>query len=108
MRAATASSASGPSAATVTSWPLVAPSPMTDSTLLASTVRAPALSDTAEVNLAAATASAPAGRACKVNGPARESASPVEIWEQHGHGLGVARGGGAHGGGPAAGQNQQE
>jgi SAM-dependent methyltransferase len=63
--AATASSASGPSAVTVTCWPLVAPRPITPSTLLASAVFAPAVSETAAVKLAAATASAPAGRACR-------------------------------------------
>src|SRR6516164_2818188 len=63
--AATASSASGPSAATVTCWPLVAPRPMTPSTLLASARLPPTVSDTAEENFAAATASAPAGRACR-------------------------------------------
>src|SRR6516225_2129998 len=62
---ATASSASDPSAATVTRWPLVAPRPMTPSTLLASALVAPTVSETAEANVAAATASAPAGRACR-------------------------------------------
>ena len=38
MRAATASRASGPAAATVTCWPLVAPRPITPRTLLASAV----------------------------------------------------------------------
>ena len=46
MSAATASSASGPSADTVTCCPLVAPRPITPSTLLASTVRTPAVTDT--------------------------------------------------------------
>src|SRR6478735_1977253 len=69
MRAATASWASGPAAETVTCWPLVAPRPITPSTLLASAVRLPAVTDTAEANRPAATASAPAGRACR--SPAR-------------------------------------
>src|ERR1022692_2110041 len=63
--AATASRASGPLARTVTCWPLAAPSPMTPSTLLASARLAPAVSSTADSNFAAATASAPAGRACR-------------------------------------------
>src|SRR2546430_2634800 len=42
MRAATASWASGPAAETVTCWPLVAPRPITPSTLLASAVWEPA------------------------------------------------------------------
>src|SRR5690348_13753009 len=62
---ATASSASGPCATTVTRWPLVAPRPMTPRTLLASALLVPTVSDTAEANFAAATASAPAGRACR-------------------------------------------
>src|SRR5690349_15441154 len=61
MRAATASWASGPAAETVTCWPLVAPRPITPSTLLASAVWLPAVTDTAEANRPAATASAPAG-----------------------------------------------
>src|SRR5215469_5221850 len=65
IRAATASAASGPSAVTVTCCPLVAPRPMMPSTLLASTVRAPAVTDTAAANRPAATATAPAGRACR-------------------------------------------
>src|SRR6266568_9423647 len=69
MRAATASWASGPAAETVTCWPLVAPRPITPSTLLASAVWLPAVTDTAEANRPAATASAPAGRACR--SPAR-------------------------------------
>src|SRR5579872_5597271 len=63
--AATASSASGPAARTVTCWPLVAPRPITPSTLLASAVLPPTVSDTVDANRAAATASAPAGRACR-------------------------------------------
>ena len=50
MRAATASWASGPAAETVTCWPLVAPRPITPSTLLASAVWLPAVTDTAEAN----------------------------------------------------------
>src|ERR1700748_1340604 len=69
MSAATASGASGPAAETVTCWPLVAPRPITPSTLLASAVRPSAVTDTAEANRPAATASAPAGRACR--SPAR-------------------------------------
>src|SRR5256885_8799560 len=69
MRAATASWASGPAAETVTCWPLVAPRPITPSTLLASAVWLPAVTDTAEANRPAATTSAPAGRACR--SPAR-------------------------------------
>src|SRR5712691_3055063 len=61
----TASRASGPTARTVRCWPLVAPSPMTASTLLASARLAPTVSSTAESNFAAATASDPAGRACR-------------------------------------------
>jgi hypothetical protein len=63
--AATASAASGPSAETVTCWPLVAPRPMTPRTLLASVVFAPVVTDTAAANRPAATARAPAGRACR-------------------------------------------
>src|ERR1700742_4624034 len=63
--AATACSASGPVAAAVICWPLVAPRPITASTLLALAVRSPAVSDTSLSNLAAATASWPAGRACR-------------------------------------------
>src|SRR5207245_1551718 len=59
----------GPAAETVTCWPLVAPRPITPSTLLASAVWLPAVTDTAEANRPAATASAPAGRACR--SPAR-------------------------------------
>jgi len=59
------SGASGPAAETVTCWPLVAPRPITPSTLLASAVRPSAVTDTAEANRPAATASAPAGRACR-------------------------------------------
>src|ERR1700733_7856777 len=62
---ATASAASGPSAETVITWPLVAPSPITPRTLLASTVLLPAVTDTDAANRPAATASAPAGRACR-------------------------------------------
>src|SRR5580704_14602356 len=69
MRAATASLASKPVAATVTCWPLVAPRPITPRTLLASAVLPPAVTETAEANRPAATASAPAGRACR--SPAR-------------------------------------
>src|SRR5216683_6486890 len=65
MRAATASLASGPAAATVTRWPLVAPRPITPRTLLASAECSPAVTETAEANRPAATASAPAGRACR-------------------------------------------
>src|SRR5208282_6140916 len=65
MRAATASWASGPAAETVTCWPLVAPRPITPRTLLASAVWPPAVTETAEANRPAATASAPAGRACR-------------------------------------------
>lgn len=54
---ATASRASGPVARTVTCWPLVAPSPMTASTLLAAAALAPTASSTEASNLAAATAS---------------------------------------------------
>src|ERR1700748_3253022 len=54
MRAATASWASGPAAETVTCWPLVAPRPITPSTLLASAVWLPAVTDTAEAPSAAA------------------------------------------------------
>src|ERR1700730_5287808 len=59
----TAFSASGPAARTVTCCPLVAPSPMTASTLLASARLAPTVSSTADSKAAAATASDPAGRA---------------------------------------------
>src|SRR5438034_4048911 len=72
MSAATASRASGPAAETVMCWPLVAPRPMTPSTLLASAVLPSAVTDTAEANRPAATASAPAGRACR--SPARTMA----------------------------------
>src|SRR6266853_1558287 len=65
IRAVTASWASGPAAATVTCWPLVAPRPITPRTLLASAVLPPAVTETAEANRPAATASAPAGRACR-------------------------------------------
>src|SRR5260370_5105795 len=64
-RAVTASLASGPAAETVTHWPLVAPRPITPRTLLASAVCPPAVTETAEANRPAATASAPAGRACR-------------------------------------------
>src|SRR5215471_20369421 len=63
--AVTASAASGPAARTVICWPRVAPRPMTASTLLASAVLAPTVSSTADRNLAAITASDPAGRACR-------------------------------------------
>src|SRR5260370_23720527 len=63
IRAVTASRASGPAAATVTRWPLVAPRPITPRTLLASAVCPPAVTETAEANRPAATASAPAGPA---------------------------------------------
>src|SRR5271169_1607773 len=69
MRAATAAWASGPAAETVTCWPVVAPRPITPRTLLASAVWPPAVTETAEANRPAATASAPAGRACR--SPAR-------------------------------------
>src|SRR5213078_52042 len=72
MSAATASRASGPAAETVMCWPLVAPRPITPSTLLASAVLPPAVTETAEANRPAATASAPAGRACR--SPARTMA----------------------------------
>src|SRR5579859_5326609 len=65
MSAATASRASGPAALTVRCWPLVAPRPITPSTLLASAVWPPAVTDTVAANRPAATASAPAGRACR-------------------------------------------
>ena len=65
MRVATASRASGPAAETVMCWPLVAPRPINPSALLASAVWPPAVTDTAEANRPAATASAPAGRACR-------------------------------------------
>src|ERR1700733_1859360 len=63
--APTASAASGPSAETVITWPLVAPTPITPRTLLASTVLLPAVTDTDAANRPAATARAPAGRACR-------------------------------------------
>src|SRR5690242_7082472 len=63
--AATASAASAPAARTVIRWPRVAPRPMTASTLLASAVFAPTVSSTADANLAAITASDPAGLACR-------------------------------------------
>src|SRR6266581_3427638 len=65
MIAATAWSASGPVARTTTCWPLVAPSAITDSTLLASTQASPTAIWTAATKPAAATASEPAGRACR-------------------------------------------
>src|SRR5712691_10125570 len=61
----TAALASGPAARTMTSWPLVAPSPITASTLLASALLAPTVSSTEDANFAAAIASDPAGRACR-------------------------------------------
>src|SRR5712692_9694083 len=61
----TACRASGPAARTVTRWPLVAPSPITARTLLASALLAPTISSTADSNFAAAIASDPAGRACR-------------------------------------------
>ena len=51
--------------ASAVSLTVVAPRPMTPSTLLASAWLVPSVSDTAEENFAAATASAPAGRACR-------------------------------------------
>src|SRR5258708_18350876 len=65
MIAPTASLASWPVALTMTSWPLVAPRAMTDSTLLASALAVPTVIWTGDVNLPAATASEPAGRACR-------------------------------------------
>ncbi len=65
MIAAAAASASGPVAVTVTRCPLVAPRPITPSTLLASARLLPTVSETAEENFAAVTDSAPAGRACR-------------------------------------------
>src|SRR6204780_3617020 len=66
MSVAPAFSASGPTARTVTSCPLLAPSCITDSTLFASTsAPPPTASCTADENCAAATDSAPAGRACR-------------------------------------------
>src|SRR6266404_3491996 len=65
MSAATASRASGPAAETVRCWPLMAPRPMTPSTLLASAVWPPAVTLMAAANRPAATARAPAGRACR-------------------------------------------
>src|SRR3984885_1065065 len=65
MRAATASSALGPAAETMTCWPVVAPRPITPSTLLASAVWPPAVTRTAEANRPADTERAPAGRACR-------------------------------------------
>ena len=65
MSAATASRASVPEALTVRCWPLVAPRPMTPSTLLASAVWPPAVPRLAAANRPAATARAPAGRACR-------------------------------------------
>src|ERR1700733_15173278 len=63
--AVTASRASGPEARTVTCCPLLAPSCMTASTLFRSACFAPALSWIVQSNFAAATDSAPAGRACR-------------------------------------------
>ena len=54
MSAATASRASGPAAETVMCWPLVAPRPITPSTLLASAVLPLAVTETAEANRPAA------------------------------------------------------
>src|ERR1700677_1146445 len=66
MSVATAFSASGPTARTVTCCPLLAPSCITDSTLFASTsAPPPTASCTADETCAAATDSAPAGRACR-------------------------------------------
>src|SRR5579859_3006398 len=65
MRVATAWLASGPVARTRTRWPLLAPSPITSSTLLASTLASPTTICTADAKPAAATASIPAGRACR-------------------------------------------
>src|SRR5260370_26829709 len=70
MRAATASAVSGPAAKTVIRCPLVAPSPMTARTLVAAALLPPTISWTAAATLAAARASAPAGRACR---------SPVKV-----------------------------
>jgi hypothetical protein len=58
---AAVSLASGPVARTVICWPLLAPSCMTASTLLALAWFAPTVSSTVESNFAAATDSAPAG-----------------------------------------------
>src|SRR6266851_2081908 len=63
--AETASAASGPAARTVICCPRVAPRPMTARTLLASAVLEPTANSTADRNFAAATASDPAGRACR-------------------------------------------
>src|SRR5450756_1957490 len=63
--ASTAFLASGPTARTVTCWPLLAPSCMTARTLFASAWPPATASCTAEENRAAATDSAPAGRACR-------------------------------------------
>src|ERR1700722_18443733 len=66
MSVCTAFSASGPTARTVTCWPLLAPSCMTASTLFASACEPPVTAScTVEENWAAATDSAPAGRACR-------------------------------------------
>src|SRR5487761_28333 len=96
--AATASSASGPSAETVTNWPLVAPSPITPRTLLASTVLLPAVTDTDAANRPAATASAPAGRACRspVSVIDSELAGMPCLLRRRGDGLQVGSRGGGH------------
>src|SRR6516225_11481454 len=100
MSAATASSASGPSADTVTCCPLVAPRPITPSTLLASTVRSPAVTDTVEANCPAATARAPAGRACRSPESMIDSelAGMPRLLRRLGDRLQVRARGGGHGG----------
>src|SRR5262249_47848408 len=94
----TASAASGPTADTVMCCPLVAPRPMTLSTLLASALLVPTVSDTEAVNFAAATASAPAGggwRAPGRVGARAELAGMPRLLGRGGYGLEVpARRGG--------------
>src|SRR6202012_228744 len=100
--AATACSASGPVAAAVTCWPLVAPRPITASTLLALTVLSPTVKDTSAANLAAATANAPAGRACRspssVMTCSQLSGMPSLLRRAAGHGLDIRAGRRGHGG----------
>src|ERR1700733_13185958 len=100
--AATAWSASGPVARTVTTWPLVAPIPMTLSTLLASAAWSPADSTIDDSNFAAMIASVPAGRACR--SPARvtersELPGIACLLGRAGDGLDVAADGGGDSGG---------
>src|SRR5580692_10136226 len=104
MRAATASSASGPAAETMTCWPVVAPRPITPSTLLASAVWPPAVTRTAEANRPAATERAPAGRACR--SPARvmprSQLADMACLRRGGHRLDVPASGGRDRGGDGA------